>query len=587
MENGKHILLFVKAGKGYGFGHLKRAIELFKLIKSYYGVYFIIDGDELAYKYLETRSILFDIYKNSYNFIRLVRRHSPSLVVLDCRDSDISFTKRLKRHTKVLSIDDHGSGLAYSDININVLPVIDKAIANFSGLEYFIMDKSIARYKRGYNSYNRIIITFGGEDPYGLTSFTVDILKGFDHSYSLTVILGPLYRGIREWDNVEVMDYNSNFYYEIQHSDIVITSFGLTVYEAVYIGTPVVVINPTSYHNGLANELEGIINLGVADQIRKYDILNSLRSYLNRASPLSNAITLDLDGGNRIVNIINSLISREDELCPICGHLGFIYDRDDWFNHYYCFGCCSAYRSPGYYYEGEYDSDYFTVQYANQYGRTYLEDKDQINVLNRRRLNVINGIRKSGFKLLELGCALGFFLEMARQCGYDVEGVELSEYAISYARDELGLGLINADVSQLTLAKNEYDIIVAWYFIEHNRDFLFILSAIHSSLKRGGLLALSTPNSNGISFRANKASYINSIPKDHYIEFSPKSLSMLLRSLGFRIRKVVITGVHINRFLPSFLYRFLKMIPFVSQILIWLLKKAGMGDTFEIYAVKK
>ncbi|HEO66320.1 MAG TPA: class I SAM-dependent methyltransferase, partial [Spirochaetes bacterium] len=150
---------------------------------------------------------------------------------------------------------------------------------------------------------------------------------------------------------------------------------------------------------------------------------------------------------------------------------------------------------------------------------------------------------------------------------------------------ELNLNVLQGNFNESQFDRDKYDLIVAWYFIEHHKDFLATLDKIKSLLKKGGVLGLSTPNTHGTSFLNNPVKYISKIPKDHFIEFSPRSLSLLLKNEGFRVEKIVMTGLHFDRFTQWFgvslpKYRWLK------QFVLWVLKMIRFGDTFEIYARK-
>ena len=55
-----------------------------------------------------------------------------------------------------------------------------------------------------------------------------------------------------------------------------------------------------------------------------------------------------------------------------------------------------------------------------------------------------------GGRLLDVGCAAGFFLEAASQ-HYAVTGVEVSEFAAQYAREEFGHRVFTGELSDAEL----------------------------------------------------------------------------------------------------------------------------------------
>jgi SAM-dependent methyltransferase len=139
-------------------------------------------------------------------------------------------------------------------------------------------------------------------------------------------------------------------------------------------------------------------------------------------------------------------------------------------------------------------------------------------------------------RLLEIGCSYGFFLDAARREGWDVQGIELSDRAASFARKELGLSVLRATVSELYEDQPlPYDAIVAWHVIEHLTDPRKFLEEIAAMVRPGGILALRTPNiESAVAKLAGKAWEWMS-PPDHIYLFSAHTLCCMLRACGFEI----------------------------------------------------
>jgi len=76
--------------------------------------------------------------------------------------------------------------------------------------------------------------------------------------------------------------------------------------------------------------------------------------------------------------------------------------------------------------DNPFEQDYFLTQYGGNYHRRNPPYKW------RAFLKVIRGFRQSG-TLLDIGCALGLFLQQARQF-YRCSGCDVSHYAIEQAR---------------------------------------------------------------------------------------------------------------------------------------------------------
>ena len=135
-------------------------------------------------------------------------------------------------------------------------------------------------------------------------------------------------------------------------------------------------------------------------------------------------------------------------------------------------------------------------------------------------------------KLLDVGCGSGNMLEVAKQIGWDVTGLEVDKSAV-YAARMKSLNVIEGDFRKLKQHLNVFDCIVCSHVLEHVHTPLDLLSLLSNSLKPGGVLLLSLPNAKshlrtrfGINWRGLEAPRHISIPM---LEEIIKSLT----SLGF------------------------------------------------------
>jgi spore coat polysaccharide biosynthesis protein SpsF (cytidylyltransferase family)/2-polyprenyl-3-methyl-5-hydroxy-6-metoxy-1,4-benzoquinol methylase len=272
-----------------------------------------------------------------------------------------------------------------------------------------------------------------------------------------------------------------------------------------------------------------------------------------------------------------------NSLCPYCcaGSEKPLV-RHDLYNLYYCRKCGLYYSIPFYDYSDIYQNSYFLDDYKNQYGKTYEEDRDQIRRLGYGRLNSISRYQ-CGKKLLDFGSALGFFGELAGESGYDVTCVDISDYAVNYINQNLGIKGIAGDEKYFENCRDRYDVITSFYVIEHIRDFERLIFLMKNCLNPGGVLALSTPNGSGISVRFHFKEYVKVHPKDHYRIFTVPFMKKFLKQAGFGRIRVRITGIHPERIIRS--EKILK-IKLVRNFIVWIAGIFQLGDTFEIYAQK-
>lgn len=97
-------------------------------------------------------------------------------------------------------------------------------------------------------------------------------------------------------------------------------------------------------------------------------------------------------------------------------------------------------------------------------------------------------------KVLDLGCSSGELLTRRLSCRFAVTGVELSNYVVELARQNVPEAtFIHADMSLVDLPPGNFDGVCAFYSLNHlPRDELpTLLKSVASWLKPGGLLVAS------------------------------------------------------------------------------------------------
>jgi 2-polyprenyl-3-methyl-5-hydroxy-6-metoxy-1,4-benzoquinol methylase len=200
------------------------------------------------------------------------------------------------------------------------------------------------------------------------------------------------------------------------------------------------------------------------------------------------------------------------------------------------------------------------VRAANQNFRYLrLEEEHRLAMLNAKwRLDLIRRIKPSG-KLLEIGCARGDFLRVARE-RFDVCGVEPNpELADSSSQ----VAPVYRDVIERT-PWSGFDIVASFHVIEHVDSPCSFIQAAVQRLNPGGLLVIETPNIDSIPFKLMKARWRQFIP-EHYFFFSPKTISRLLSDHGLRVQtnltigKYASLGLVVNR-----LGRYVRWLPNVN-----------------------
>lgn len=149
-------------------------------------------------------------------------------------------------------------------------------------------------------------------------------------------------------------------------------------------------------------------------------------------------------------------------------------------------------------------------------------------------------------RVLDVGCGTGFFLSLCREAGFEVEGVELSDYAAQLGRERLGLEIRSGRLNELgTEQRREigdavgYEGITMWDFLEHTQDPRETLADARRLLRPGGHLFLTVPNVGSWWARCMGRRWVGfDKAREHLFYFTRPSLRGLLERAGFEPIKV-------------------------------------------------
>jgi 2-polyprenyl-3-methyl-5-hydroxy-6-metoxy-1,4-benzoquinol methylase len=160
-------------------------------------------------------------------------------------------------------------------------------------------------------------------------------------------------------------------------------------------------------------------------------------------------------------------------------------------------------------------------------------------------LSLIEDYAPAG-RLLDVGCAIGIFLSLARERGWEVHGVDISKYAVSYCRETLGHHAVAGDLSEARFPDQWFDVITLWDVIEHFAHPCQQLKEVHRVLKNDGIILMDTPNENSLLrwmaamiYRTSRGIISYPVRKlyheFHLYYFTPETLQMLLQKCGFEL----------------------------------------------------
>jgi 2-polyprenyl-3-methyl-5-hydroxy-6-metoxy-1,4-benzoquinol methylase len=241
-----------------------------------------------------------------------------------------------------------------------------------------------------------------------------------------------------------------------------------------------------------------------------------------------------------------------------------------------------------------YSLDYFG---GAQKGFGYVDyeiDKKAMSSTLNSYLDKIEKFIPDKDKLLDVGTATGFFMELAKQRGWEVQGVEISEYAVQKAREK-GLNVTTGTLESSDFKEGSFNLITFWDVVEHLSNPKSTLSSAYRILKKDGVIAINTPDSESFVARILNKGWHLIVPPEHLFLFNQKNLSKLLKEIGFEILFVdkigkrftlqYVTQILANKqkfFIFDWIAKF-----FGNNFLGRLIIPFSLGDNFFILGCKK
>jgi SAM-dependent methyltransferase len=137
--------------------------------------------------------------------------------------------------------------------------------------------------------------------------------------------------------------------------------------------------------------------------------------------------------------------------------------------------------------------------------------------------------------LLEIGSAYGFFLDAVRNEFEFVQGLDITEAGVRYARDRFKLNVVQADFLTHDFGAKKFDVVCMWDTIEHLRAPDLYVEKIARYTDSGALLTVTTADIESLNARLRGAQWRMIHPPTHLHYFSAATLTRLLDRYGFDV----------------------------------------------------
>ena len=143
--------------------------------------------------------------------------------------------------------------------------------------------------------------------------------------------------------------------------------------------------------------------------------------------------------------------------------------------------------------------------------------------------------------ICELGCGGGNLLEALTLAAYKTYGVEVDLKANVFRK---GLNVYQGTAENIPkeLKSCKFDIVIMSHVLEHCLNPLYALENVYDLLSPGGRFICEVPNHNSLGFEYAGVTWeMLDIPR-HLNFFTPESLSLMCRKMGFEILDITFLG---------------------------------------------
>jgi len=231
-----------------------------------------------------------------------------------------------------------------------------------------------------------------------------------------------------------------------------------------------------------------------------------------------------------------------------------------------------------------YDESYFQGGVADGYA-DYVGSADTLRNEFRHTLHQILPYCHGG-RLLEFGCAYGFFLEEAKPHFASLHGIEYADAAAAACRAR-GLDVATGPVDDTTLS-GTYDAVIGLDVIEHVPEPHETVRLLSSHMNPGAVLVMTTGDWAAIYSRLTGTRWRLMTPPQHLSFFTPASMRKMLEAAGLHVASLT----HPWKMVPVSLvaYQLQRMAGITPRNVSWLKGLAlpiNLGDAMRVIAVKK
>ncbi|MFM1548766.1 MAG: class I SAM-dependent methyltransferase [Lentisphaeria bacterium] len=265
---------------------------------------------------------------------------------------------------------------------------------------------------------------------------------------------------------------------------------------------------------------------------------------------------------------IKNTISTESTLCIFCGRNSsdewlngedYLWGVEGRFSYTRCDECGLLYMNPRVVPTDAgklYPEDYGPHLGASALGAVSHGEASRPGVtdrvkrfLRRHFFDRLKGVRlnreayctmaRSDSRALDVGCGSGAYLDdLRKETGCDVLGVDFSEAAVETAFRKYGVKVLQGKLSDVSLEPDSFDLVTAWWLIEHVPNPGDVISEMVRLTKAGGRVVVGTPNSRSLNARLFGRRWYHLDCPRHYHLWTPETFQTMFENNGLELERL-------------------------------------------------
>ncbi|ANQ50235.1 hypothetical protein MY04_2867 [Flammeovirga sp. MY04] len=325
-----------------GLGHLSRTITLINqlLKQSSVEIILLVEFDQVSRSIFESRvdNEILVIDKNNLSeeefLLSNINTIKPDKIYFDIiYDYSLDFITSIKEKAEIIFFQNNSK--SKFKVDKFILPSIhnDNEYLNdsrwkegelsilYHGSNYVIFNDSLEKYRSNNliqkEKIKKIIVTTGGSDPEGVMLKLLSFLNGSE--YEIFALIGVNFIKKDELEilkrelssNIHLVDFDYSYF---EDCDLVISTFGVTTYELVYLGIPILSVGhaiPNARGSAvMASKISSMIDLGLSKELNIEHFQSSLSKIKKDYSTFQKRAFLNKDvfSKDAVKNIIDLIL---------------------------------------------------------------------------------------------------------------------------------------------------------------------------------------------------------------------------------------------------------------------------------------